>query len=349
MKRNKMGKAVCVLIAVGAALWPFSSSAAADPPEKRKAPELRAIRVAVFDFDVLKGVVELEPAALTDQVNRMLADMPKVTIVNRTEIQKVADEHKMVLTGLVDNASAVKLGKFLSAEYVVVGRASKIGKSYYLVMKLIDVQTTVQSTVSAKSPAGLGPEGLMTSLGEILPLRVRELQKPVEQEADVAFENVRGIAEPLTGKTIVMIIEESHVSRPLKDPAAQMAVAGRLRRLGINVIVPKDPTADWKQEVMITGKFGQEKVDYLMEGEGLSAFAGNVHGLTSCRARVELRVIALPGNNVIVIDKGVAASVDLVESLAAKDALEKAGVNACDRVVKALTERLRKPDREKAE
>ncbi|HUT56481.1 MAG TPA: hypothetical protein VNA25_01250, partial [Phycisphaerae bacterium] len=105
---------------------------------------LRVIRVAVFDFDVLKGV-DLEPAALTDQINAMLAEMPGVTIVNRDQIKKVADEHKMVLAGLVDNASAAQLGKFLSANYVIVGRASRIGQTNYLVLKIVDVATTVQT------------------------------------------------------------------------------------------------------------------------------------------------------------------------------------------------------------
>ena len=113
---------------------------------------LRNIRVAVFDFDVLKGV-DMEPAALTGQVNTMLAAMDKVTIVNRDQIKKVADEHKMALAGLVDGASAAQLGKFLSANYVIVGRASKIGQTNYLVLKMIDVATTVQTTVSAKAAA----------------------------------------------------------------------------------------------------------------------------------------------------------------------------------------------------
>jgi hypothetical protein len=49
--------------------------------------------------------------------------------------------------------------------------------------------------------------------------------------------------------------------------------------------------------------------------------------------RVALRLIAVPGRNVTLSDKGVAARVDLVEALAAKAALEDAGVNALDAVI----------------
>jgi len=292
----------------------------------------RPIRVAVFDFDVLKGV-DLEPAALTDQVNTMLAAMDKVTIVNRDQIKKVADEHKMALSGLVDTASAAQLGKFLAANYVIVGRASKIGQTNYLVLKMIDVGTTVQTTVSAKAATEAGLEALLERLkGELAP-RVRELQKPQPTVEDAALAKVRQAAKLLAGKVILVDVSETHVNRPLADPAAQMAIANRLKTLGIEVIVPKDPVDGWKRSLLETGRYGNKKVDFLLEGEGTSAYAAEMQGMISCRARVELRLIAVPGRNVTITDRGVAARVDLVESLAAKAALEGAGANALDAVI----------------
>jgi hypothetical protein len=303
----------------------------ADGKPAKKA-DLRAVRVAVFDFDVLKGV-DLEPAALTDQVNTMLAAMDKVTIVNRDQIKKVADEHKMALAGLVDSASAAQLGKFLSANYVIVGRASKIGQTNYLVLKIIDVGTTVQTTVSAKAAAEAGLEALLERLKGDLAPHVRELQKPVATEEDAALAKVRAAAKALAGKVVLVDISEIHVNRPLVDPAAQMAVANRLKAIGIEVIVPKDPVDDWKRSLLETGRYGSRKVDFLLEGEGTSAYAAEMQGMISCRARVELRLIAVPGRNVTLSDKGVAARVDLVEALAAKAALEDAGASALDAVV----------------
>ena len=295
---------------------------------------LRNIRVAVFDFDVLKGV-EMEPAALTDQVNTMLAAMDKVTIVNRDQIKKVADEHKMALSGLVDTASAAQLGKFLSANYVIVGRASKIGQTNYLVLKMIDVGTTVQTTVSAKAVAEKGLEALIERLAGELGPRVRELQKPIVTPEDETLAKVRAAAKVagFVGKTILVEVSETHIDRPLVDPAAQMAVANRLNAVGVEVIVPKDPPADWKKSLLETGKYGDKKVDFLLEGEGTSAYAAEMQGMISCRARVELRLIAVPGRSVTVTDRGVAARVDLVEALAAKAALEDAGANALDAVI----------------
>ena len=170
---------------------------------------------------------------------------------------------------------------------------------------------------------------------------------------------MRKPAQPLKGKVVLVAVEESHIGRPLQDPAAQMAIAQRLRSLGFSVISPaasakagqgiawilrtdnaelviaaKGLAADWKESLMHSGKFSGKKVDFLLEGEGTSAFAAQLQGLTSCRARVELRLIPLPGRIVTTSDRGVAAGVDLVEALAAKAALEEAGTQACDALVR---------------
>ena len=326
-------RCVCVACVAIAGLLLGARQLPAEEADKPAAEaNLRPIRVAVFDFDVLKGV-DLEPAALTDQVNAMLAEMPNVTIVNRDQIKKVADEHKMALAGLVDNASAAQLGKFLSANYVIVGRASRIGQTNYLVLKIVAVATTVQTTVSAKAVAEKGLEALMERLKDSLAPQVRELQKPLKAEEDEALAKVREAAKALTGKVILVDVTETHVNRPLADPAAQMAVANRLKALGIEVVVPKEPVAGWKQALLETGRYGEQKVDLLLEGEGTSAYAAAMEGLISCRARVELRLIVVPGRTVTVSDKGVAARVDLGEALAAKAALEDAGVQACDAII----------------
>jgi hypothetical protein len=312
-------------LAAGAATQPAGAAATAAP--------LRPIRVAVFDFEVLKGI-DLEPAALTDQVNGSLAALAGVTIVNRDQIKKVADEHKASLAGVIDSDSAVQLGKFLAAQYVIVGRASKLDQANSLLVKIVDVSTTVQTTISAKAPAAGGASALIESLNTNLAPKVKELQKPVKSPADdPAFAKLTAAAKPLVSKVFLVDISETHINRPLVDPAAQMAVANRLRSLGVEVLIPTEAPDGWKKSLLETGKFGDKKVDFMVEGEGTSAYAAQMEGLISCRARVELRVIAVPGRNVTLTDKGIGAKADLVEALAAKAALEEAGVKGIDAIV----------------
>ncbi len=335
--RKRQLAAYCVSLA---AFWLVLAAAApavpADPPGKAQeeaAGKLRPLRVAISEVEVLKGV-DTEGGAITDQLNTMVSALPGITVLNREEIKKVAEEHQIVLSGMVDDAAAVKLGKFLSAQYMIVGRASKIGQTYYLVLKIVDVETTQQRTVSAKADAQSGFDAVLQRLGEPLARDIRRLQGPKAETEDTALAELRKLAEPLTGKTLLLWVEETHVGRPLRDPAAQMAVMQRLRSLGLTVVAPIEPVAGWKESLLQTGKYGDQKIDLLLEGEGTSAFAAQLHGLTSCRARVELRLIPVPGRTVATSDRGVAASADLAEALAAKNALEIAGTQACDALIR---------------
>jgi len=326
----------CSAVIAAAFAAPPAEAGSPSAKTRREATEnLRPIRVVIFDVDVLQGV-GVEGPAVTDQLNTMLAAKPQVTVVNRDQIKKVADEHQIALSGLVDNDTAVKVGKFLSAQYIVVGRASKIGQTFYLVLKIVDVETTEQTTVPAKADAASGFQAVLDRLGEPLEAAVQKLQRPVTEPSDTALAELRKLAQPLAGKVLLVSVEETHVGQPLRDPAAQMAIMQRLRRLGLSVIVPKDPVGGWKEALLQTGKYGDKKVDFLLEGEGTSAFAAQIHGLISCRARVELRLIRVPGRSIDVSDRGVAAGVDLVESLAAKTALEEAGTQALDAVIRRL-------------
>lgn len=312
------------------------SPSTAPAPKGAASADLRPIRVAIFDVDVLKDV-DVQGGAVTDQINTMLAALPKVTIVNRDQIENVAEEHKIALSGLVDTASAVKLGKLLSAQYIVAGRASKIAHTHYLVLKIVDVETTVQSTVAAKASVEDGFGAVIERAADPLRQRVRQLQAPLVRSQDRALAELRKLAAPLAGKIFLVEVAEKHLDRPLKDPAAQMAIAQRLCNLGMSVVVPKEPVAGWRSALLRTGKYGEQKVDYLLEGEGISAFAARIQGLVSCRARVELRLVPVPGRVIKTSDRGVAAGADLVEALAAKTALEDAGEQACDAIIRRLS------------
>ncbi|HEY1599718.1 MAG TPA: CsgG/HfaB family protein [Pirellulales bacterium] len=343
MRMNSTQYFAGLFVALASFCWvPASSLAdAPDEQEKQSAPQahavekLRPIHLAVFDTDIVEGVAVKAPA-ITDYLNTMLAELPQVTVLNRDQINRVATEHQIALSGLVDSASAVKLGKFLSAQYIVVGRASKIGETFYLVLRIVDVETTVQTTVSAKATVENGFETVLQRLTGPLTESIQRLQRPAAERTDADMAELRKLAQQLTGKVILVAVEEAHIGRPLRDPAAQMAIMQRLRSLGISVVVPKDPPEGWKRSLLQTGKFGDYKVDYLLEGEGTSAFAAQIQGLTSCRARVELRLIPVPGRLIEVSDRGVAAGADLVESLAAKTALEEAGMQAADAVIRRV-------------
>jgi hypothetical protein len=307
------------------------SLAWAEPEKKEAASE---IRIAIFNLDAPEGFA-IDSKALTDQVTTILAGVENVRLVERAELSKAADELRIALTGLAEAGTAAKLGKVVNAQYVVVGKGSRISQSNLIVLKIINVETSALTIVSVKAAVADGADKLVEHLETRLTEGVAKLKKAADA-GDASLAELRKLVKPLAGKVFLIDVSEQHVNRPLQDPAAQVAIANRLKALDLTVVIPKDPVVGWKQHLLETGKYGDKKVDFLIEGEGLSGLAGQVQGLTSCRARVELRVIGVPGRDVDVTDRGVAAGVDLVEALAAKTALEDAGKQAADAALKRL-------------
>ena len=327
------------------------------PAAKRRAaePPLREIHVAVLPIGATREV-KIDPEALTDQVHVLMASLPAVTLVDRAEIDKVIQEQELALTGLVDANRAVELGKLLSAQYILVGRASRVGESYYLVLRLIEVETTRQTTISAKGPADLdradqidfvrrrGMSVVIENLAEVLPGKIRQLQSlPLDSETLQRIEELRETLAPFRGLRFLVQVPESHVRSSIPDPAAQMMITHFLSSLDIEFLVPKDPPGNWKERLLQTGVYDGQKIDYLLEGEGVSEFAGRIQGLVSCRARVELRLIKLPGRSIATIERGVGAGVDLTESLSSKTALEKAGLQAIEALLRRAAEKRETP------
>jgi hypothetical protein len=323
---------------------------------RRDDPEvLREIRVAVLPIGATDDV-PVDPDALTDQVVVLMSTLDNVTLVDRADLENVAKEQEMALSGMMDLAKAVQLGKMVSAQYIVVGRGSKLGGNYYLVLKMIDVETTKQTTIAAKGPTESeereldylrkrGMEAVIDNLAEVLPENVRKLQTtPLDEETLAKIKELREMLAPFKGKRFVVEVPETHVRSPAPDPAAQMVITHFLSLLDIEFVVPKNPPGNWKERLQQTGVYEKQEVDYLLEGEGVSEFAGRIHGLVSCRARVELRLIKVPGRSVSTIEKGVGAGVDLTESLSAKMALEKAGTQAVEAVLRRAVEKLERDE-----
>ena len=108
------------------------------PPES--APE--KMKVAVLDFtSAAKNQKELA-TAVADTLQTKLISLGSFTIIVRGEsLQKVMEELAFQQTGVVDEQTAVEVGKQLGARYVITGSLSKPGSFYNVNAILIDVET----------------------------------------------------------------------------------------------------------------------------------------------------------------------------------------------------------------
>jgi len=316
-------------------LWAVASVVAAetDPaPAPKGDAASPSFRVAVFELQADKKA-NIDSGALTDRVVTICSAIDGVTLVDRAELTRVANEQKLSLSGMTDTNSSVKVGRFVAATHILVGRLSTIGQSYYLILKVVDVETTEQKVISVRTSIAEDMDKLFETLDR--DIAVALTPRKITKDDTAGIEGLRKAASWLRGKSVVIDIKETHVSRPLPDPASALTAFNLLRELDVNAILPNSPPAGWKESVLASGKYGDAKVDYLLEGEGISSFAAELQGMTSCRARIELRLVPVPGREVLFAKAGVGAEVDLVEELAAKAALEEATREALDALIKS--------------
>jgi hypothetical protein len=96
-------------------------------------------KVAIFDpaGDVSASYKEI----VREEISNIIVNTGKFTVLERQLINKVLEENKFQMGGLVDDSQVGEIGKRMGANYVFVTSLTPMGKEFYLSFKLIDVQT----------------------------------------------------------------------------------------------------------------------------------------------------------------------------------------------------------------
>lgn len=100
----------------------------------------KIFRIAVFDLAVA-GVKEDTASSTTALLDDALLKTGYFEIAARTELSKILREQGLTEAGAVTEEKAVRIGKLLGVEKVVLGKVSKIGAKIQLSVRLISVNT----------------------------------------------------------------------------------------------------------------------------------------------------------------------------------------------------------------
>ncbi|MDR2814577.1 MAG: CsgG/HfaB family protein, partial [Prevotellaceae bacterium] len=112
-------------------------------------------KVAVFDPDGKAGKSAKE--IIREEVSNVIVNTRGYAVLERQQIDKVLAENKFQMSGQVDNAQIVAIGKKIGANAVFVTNATELHDELrmpylYISFKLIDVQTgRVEKQKTAKT------------------------------------------------------------------------------------------------------------------------------------------------------------------------------------------------------
>ncbi|MBJ47858.1 MAG: hypothetical protein CMG59_01590 [Candidatus Marinimicrobia bacterium] len=97
--------------------------------------------IAVIDFDS-NNVRVSYAKAITERITTELIKVNKYVVVERTKVDELLSEQKFQNSGCVNISCAVELGNILGARYIVVGTISKVGKTFSLDARLVDIESS---------------------------------------------------------------------------------------------------------------------------------------------------------------------------------------------------------------
>lgn len=110
----------------------FASASAEQPPTHN---------IAVSQL-VSSGIRSSEAFSLTTSLRSELGKTGKWQVMERSQMDEILKEQGFQQTGACDEAScAVEMGKVLAVKYMVLGSIGKVGKTFTLNVRLVDVQT----------------------------------------------------------------------------------------------------------------------------------------------------------------------------------------------------------------
>ncbi|MFH1957453.1 MAG: FlgO family outer membrane protein [bacterium] len=132
--------------------------------------------IAVLDFKAINASAA-EASAISEFIGISLVKTEKYTIVERSNIDKILAEQGFQQTGCTTEECAVQIGEILNVHKAIVGTYSRIGNSYYITAKVIDVETG--RIISSEKVQCLNLDYITSSIDELVSLILEEKIRPV--------------------------------------------------------------------------------------------------------------------------------------------------------------------------
>jgi hypothetical protein len=95
--------------------------------------------IAVLDLKA-KGTSKIVAGVVADLIRSEMIKTGLFTVIERTQMNEILREQNFQMTGCVDQACAVQIGKLLSARKVLVGELGMMGKTFVITVRIVDVE-----------------------------------------------------------------------------------------------------------------------------------------------------------------------------------------------------------------
>ncbi len=284
-----------------------------------------------------------EQQIISDVMQAELSMSENITLVDRKQLEGALKEIQLADQGMISPESAKQLGKIVGAKYFCWGKLSKNGDKNMVIVKVIDVETTVTKLAYAqmqdKNDAVEAGKALAVNLEKLIMNFNADKEKEAKTLADEKAK--KEIPADLKRPVVTVIIPEMHVRQAmLIDPAGETEIVKRLIDNKFKVVDseytvmmrndPSNAPGIFKDKKTATDFAAKKGADVLLYGEAISEHGATVGEFKGCRARIELKAIRTSDGVIILSDSAYAGDTDLSEAVAGKKAIQKAAQKLAD-------------------
>lgn len=99
------------------------------------------INITVLYLEARSGISTREAQRYTDRVTQWLVSDDRFNVADRKHLEKIIEEQKLQLTGVLDDSKMVEMGKLVGVQQTIVGNLNADEEYRFVTLKLIDVET----------------------------------------------------------------------------------------------------------------------------------------------------------------------------------------------------------------
>tara|TARA_R110002012_G_scaffold208038_4_gene378073 strand:+ start:9046 stop:10026 length:981 start_codon:yes stop_codon:yes gene_type:complete len=147
-------------------------------------------RLAIFSFSDLNGFESALGDFISEELTTSLFGVGDFQIVERTELNRVIQEHELYASGIFDTDTIAELGKFLAIDALVTGTITRFDESVRINSKVIDISTgRIFAAAAVTLPRDSMVDSLLKQSSGGLVGKSRRVDGVINQTSEVFFEN----------------------------------------------------------------------------------------------------------------------------------------------------------------
>ena len=215
--------------------------------------------VAVIPLE-LKGDMARYGDALTDKMVTQLVNLRRFKVIERAALDKVIAEQQLQVSGAVDEATAVQVGRIAGADAIILATASETRDGGKVNARVIDTETSETIVARSEQVTGSDVEDFEKAVEALAILIYNELPIVegfvVSREADSFYIDVGSLKGIRKGSKCVAFRDGKEIKHPTTGEVLgkQVTKLGELVVVQVQQKVAQVRVVDKEQEIRIGDK-----------------------------------------------------------------------------------------------